>query len=269
MVAVPEISGRWRVPPVERAGHVSASGRAPTGAPTREVLRWAKYEPEARAELAISYLLHEWRTRTGPAVTPVSAEEFFSRTAATTDYGVEPGLVAHQSTHAWAGTVTKAGFTKFAWQPSHDDWLFVISGTTPMLLPSTSLAGRARDAGRRAVRPGGTAGGGCRRRPGADHTARTCAPGHHHAGHAHTRSTTWRSTGRPSPPLPRRPACPTRPPPSTTTRTPRGHRGRRGRMVVDLGTAHHVGHVELTWTAGRSPIAPSRRAPTAAPTDRR
>ncbi len=99
----------------------------------------AKYEPEARAELAISYLLHEWRTRTGPAITPVSEEEFFSRAAATTDYGVEPGLLAHQSAHARSGTVTKAGFTKFAWQPSHDDWLFVVSGTTPMLLPSTSL----------------------------------------------------------------------------------------------------------------------------------
>ncbi|WP_033440486.1 discoidin domain-containing protein [Saccharothrix sp. NRRL B-16314] len=98
----------------------------------------AKYEPEARAELAISYLLHEWRARTGP-VTPVSSEEFFAQAAATTDYGAEPGLLAHQSPHAWAGTVTKPGYTKFAWQPAHDDWLFVVGGATAMLLPSTSL----------------------------------------------------------------------------------------------------------------------------------
>ncbi|MFE9749874.1 discoidin domain-containing protein [Saccharothrix saharensis] len=104
----------------------------------------AKYEPEARAELAISYLLHEWRGRTGPVVEPVSEEEFFSSAAAVTDYGVEPGLVAHQSARAWAGTVTKPGFTKFAWQPGHDDWLFVVGGSTPMLVPSTSLAVRGR-----------------------------------------------------------------------------------------------------------------------------
>ncbi|ROP35160.1 discoidin domain-containing protein [Saccharothrix texasensis] len=106
----------------------------------------AKYEPEARAELAISYLLHEWRNRTGPVVEPVSEEEFFASAAGVTDYGVEPGLVAHQSTRAWAGTVTKAGYVKFAWQPGHDDWLFVVGGGTPMLVPSTSLAVRGRSA---------------------------------------------------------------------------------------------------------------------------
>ncbi len=38
--------------------------------------------------------------------------------------------------------MTKPGFTKFAWQPSHDDWLFVISGSTPMLLPSITVKSR-------------------------------------------------------------------------------------------------------------------------------
>ncbi|MER5267567.1 discoidin domain-containing protein [Actinosynnema sp. NPDC002837] len=104
----------------------------------------AKYEPEARAELAISYLLHEWRGRTGPVVEPVSEEEFFAAAAGVADYGVGPGLVAHQAARAWAGTVTKAGYVKVAWQPGHDDWLFVVSGDTPMLVPSTSSAVRGR-----------------------------------------------------------------------------------------------------------------------------
>ena len=102
----------------------------------------AKYEPEARAELAISYLLHELSV----GAQPVSEREFFERVATTIDHGAEPGLLTHQSPAAWAGTVTKPGFTKFAWQPSHDDWLFVISGTTPMLLPSTSMSVSSRKA---------------------------------------------------------------------------------------------------------------------------
>ncbi|MGW6935483.1 discoidin domain-containing protein [Lentzea sp. NPDC054927] len=96
----------------------------------------AKYEPEARAELAISYLLHELR----PPVAPAS--DFFTRAALAIDHGVEPGLLAHQSAAAWAGTVTKPGFTKFAWQPAHDDWLFKISGSTPMLLPPAAVVNR-------------------------------------------------------------------------------------------------------------------------------
>ncbi|HUQ56659.1 discoidin domain-containing protein [Lentzea sp.] len=98
----------------------------------------AKYEPEARAELAISYLLHELR----PSVEPVPERDFFARAAITIDHGVDPGLLTHQSAAAWAGTVTKPGFTKFAWQPHHDDWLFKISGTTPMLLPPKAVTGR-------------------------------------------------------------------------------------------------------------------------------
>ncbi|GAB2965835.1 discoidin domain-containing protein [Amycolatopsis acidiphila] len=99
-----------------------------------------KYEPEARAELAISYLLHEWRARRSPAVTPVSRERLFQTASGVRDFGDGPGLVAQQSAAAWAGAVSKPGFTKFAWQPAHDDWLFVVSGATPMFLPATSLS---------------------------------------------------------------------------------------------------------------------------------
>ncbi|MFE6164196.1 discoidin domain-containing protein [Streptomyces sp. NPDC056486] len=97
-----------------------------------------KYEPEARAELAISYLLHEWRARSGKhPVRPLSPGELFEQASGVRDHGTGPGLVSHQSRGAWAGTVSKPDFVKFAWQPAHDDWLFALSGTTPMFLPST------------------------------------------------------------------------------------------------------------------------------------
>lgn len=97
-----------------------------------------KYEPEARAELAISYLLHEWRARSGRSrVQPLSPAELFEQASGVQDHGWGPGLLSHQSSGAWAGVVSKPGFVKFAWQPAHDDWLFALSGTTPMFLPST------------------------------------------------------------------------------------------------------------------------------------
>ncbi|MET8851289.1 discoidin domain-containing protein [Amycolatopsis sp. NPDC004625] len=105
-----------------------------------------KYEPEARAEVAISYLLHEWRALNGGPVVPVSDREFDAHAAGTADFGTGPGLLAHRSPAAWAATVTKPGFVKFAWQPHHDDWLFVLGGANPMLLPSTNLAVRERHA---------------------------------------------------------------------------------------------------------------------------
>lgn len=97
-----------------------------------------KYEPEARAELAISYLLHVW-PGAGERVTPLSRAELFAYASGVADYGAGPGLVSHQSTAAWAGAVSKPAFVKFAWQPGHDDWLFRISGSTPMFLPSTAV----------------------------------------------------------------------------------------------------------------------------------
>ncbi|MEV7045810.1 discoidin domain-containing protein [Amycolatopsis sp. NPDC051061] len=105
-----------------------------------------KYEPEARAELAISYLLHEWRARHHGPLTPASAPEFDARAAGVADFGAAPGLLAHRSPAAWAATVTKPGFVKFAWQPHHDDWLFVLGGANPMLLPATNIAVKERHA---------------------------------------------------------------------------------------------------------------------------
>ncbi|WP_410632200.1 discoidin domain-containing protein [Amycolatopsis sp. cmx-4-83] len=105
-----------------------------------------KYEPEARAELAISYLLHEWRASHGGRVTPVRKDEFDAHAAGVADFGTGPGLLAHRSPAAWAGTVTKPGFVKFAWQPHHDDWLFVLGGANPALLPATNIAVRERHA---------------------------------------------------------------------------------------------------------------------------
>ncbi|WP_372665528.1 discoidin domain-containing protein [Amycolatopsis kentuckyensis] len=104
-----------------------------------------KYEPEARAELAISYLLHEWRAKQRP-ITPVTKPEFDTHAAGAVDFGAGPGLLAHRSPAAWAGTVTKPGFVKFAWQPHHDDWLFVLGGANPMLLPATNIAVKERHA---------------------------------------------------------------------------------------------------------------------------
>ncbi|CAM5288957.1 hypothetical protein SFIMM107S_04127 [Streptomyces griseus] len=97
-----------------------------------------KYEPEARAELAISYLLHVW-PGAGRPVVPLSQRELFAYASGVTDFGEGPGLVSHQSPAAWAGAVSKPKFVKFAWQPGHDDWLFRISGATPMFLPSTAV----------------------------------------------------------------------------------------------------------------------------------
>ncbi|QIQ06107.1 discoidin domain-containing protein [Streptomyces liangshanensis] len=97
-----------------------------------------KYEPEARAEVAISYLLHEWRASQGAAVRPLTDPELFARASGVKDFGAGPGLVAHQSPAAWAAAVSKQGFLKFCWQPAHDDWLFSLSGTTPMFLPSVA-----------------------------------------------------------------------------------------------------------------------------------
>ncbi|MDP5315804.1 discoidin domain-containing protein [Streptomyces poriferorum] len=98
----------------------------------------AKYEPEARAEIAISYLLHRWRAAHGGVVAPLSDEEFYAQASGVRDFAEGPGLVVQQTPAAWAAAVSKPGFVKFAWQPAHDDWLFALSGSTPMFLPSTA-----------------------------------------------------------------------------------------------------------------------------------
>jgi hypothetical protein len=92
-----------------------------------------KYEPEARAELAISYLFHRLR---GKPVRPVSQAEFFRRASGTRNFGRGVGLTAHQSERAFAAAVTKPGFVNFLWQPGHDNWL--IDTREPAFLPPQS-----------------------------------------------------------------------------------------------------------------------------------
>ena len=107
----------------------------------------AKYEPEARAELAISYLFHVWGRRLHrKPVVPVSDAEFFTAASAATDYGATPGLLAHNTPRAFAATVSKPGFVKFVYAPDHDDWLFDVSDTAPSLLPTTTATVSSRSA---------------------------------------------------------------------------------------------------------------------------
>ncbi|MFJ4716817.1 discoidin domain-containing protein [Streptomyces sp. NPDC088785] len=129
---------------LELAGRLEAYQKYPPEYRLAKFSGEPKYEPEARAEIAISYLLHVWAAGQRRQVTPYSRAELFAHAAGVSDFGDGPGLVSHQSPAAWAGAVSKAGFVKFAWQPAHDDWLFRISGATPMFLPATTgkVAGR-------------------------------------------------------------------------------------------------------------------------------
>lgn len=100
------------------------------------------YEPEARAEVGMAYLLHYWRAGLpGGNVTPVSEAEFFSASSATRDWGAGVGLTGHQTLQATALTVTKPGYVKFAWLPDHDDWLFDPSGNSAFFAPSGVTVG--------------------------------------------------------------------------------------------------------------------------------
>ena len=95
------------------------------------------YEPEARAEVGMAYLLHYSRAKLrGGSVTPVSEDEFFAASSGTYDWGPGVGLAAQQTPGATALSVTKPGFVKFAWLPGHDDWLFDPSGTNAFFAPS-------------------------------------------------------------------------------------------------------------------------------------
>ncbi len=104
----------------------------------------AKYEPEARAELAISYLFHVWRARHAAPVIPVSQAQFVAAAAATTDYGEIPGMLAQNSPNAFAAAISKPTYVKFVYAPNHDDWLFDLAGATPSLLPSTAATVNSR-----------------------------------------------------------------------------------------------------------------------------
>lgn len=97
-----------------------------------------KYEPEARAEIAISYLLHvESAESEAGIVVPTPQDEFFQRLSGVRDFGAGPGLSVQQSENAWAASSSKPGFLKFPWAPQHDSWLFALSGATPYLYPNS------------------------------------------------------------------------------------------------------------------------------------
>lgn len=87
-------------------------------------------EPQARAEIAIAYLLHKLRKR---VVQPVSKEEFFAGASGTRDFGAEIGLVVQQTPTAFAGAVTDQGHTTLLWQPGHDNWF--VDTRVPAFLP--------------------------------------------------------------------------------------------------------------------------------------
>ena len=98
-----------------------------------------KYEPEARAEIGISYLLHvEAAESADGVVQPTPEDEFFQHLSGVRDFGAVPGLTVQQSSDAWAAASSHDGFVKFPWVPSHDSWLFNISGSNPYLYPKTS-----------------------------------------------------------------------------------------------------------------------------------
>ncbi|MFI5910229.1 discoidin domain-containing protein [Dactylosporangium sp. NPDC051541] len=94
-----------------------------------------KYEPEARAELAIAYLFHRWRPAPVP---PVTSAEFFAAAAGVRDFGPGTGLTAQQTATGFAAAVTKPGFVRFLWQPGHDNWL--IDTRASAFLPAQTAA---------------------------------------------------------------------------------------------------------------------------------
>ena len=79
-----------------------------------------RHEPEARAELAISYLFHR---RRGTPTRPTTPQVFFAGASGTRDFGDDIGLTVQQSPRAFAGAATKTGQVRLLWQPGHDNWL--------------------------------------------------------------------------------------------------------------------------------------------------
>lgn len=90
-------------------------------------------EAEARAELAVAYLLHQFR---GKPVAPVSRRQFFAAARGTRDFGIPVGLTVQQSEAGFAAAVTREGFARFLWQPGHDHWL--MDTRVPAFLPAGS-----------------------------------------------------------------------------------------------------------------------------------
>ncbi|MFC3502322.1 discoidin domain-containing protein [Micromonospora krabiensis] len=101
-----------------------------------------KYEPEARAEVAISYLFHAWRAANGGVVEPVDSTTFFTAAAGTRDFGAQAGLTAQQTATAFAAAVSKTGFVSFLWAPAHDNWLFDTRAASLLPRQSAPVLGR-------------------------------------------------------------------------------------------------------------------------------
>ena len=118
-------------------------------APTDRLTKFSgepKYEPEARAEIAISYLLHvEAAESDAGVVQPTPQNEFFARLAGTRDFGTDAGLTVQQSNNAWAAALSRKGFVKFPWVPDHNSWMFDVSGNTPYLYPNTGVTVDGRE----------------------------------------------------------------------------------------------------------------------------
>ena len=127
-------AARCEVALAERLGGVPG---VPAGRPPREVL--GRVQVRAGSPRRTGHQLPAARVAgpvrgKRPCVRCRSASSS-SRPVASPTTGRGPGLVSHQSPGAWSGAVGKSGFVKFAWQPAHDDWLFALSGATPMFLP--------------------------------------------------------------------------------------------------------------------------------------
>lgn len=106
-----------------------------------------KYEPEARAELAIAYLLHRHR---GKPVTPLSPAAFFAGASGTREFGT---LTVQQTPAGFAAAATQTGFVNFLWQPRHDHW-FVDTRASAFLPPSAGAPSATWTTAYRADRDG-------------------------------------------------------------------------------------------------------------------
>ena len=137
-----------------------------------------KDEPEARAELAISYLFHRYRKT---PVRPVSKSAFFAAASGTRDFG---GMTVQQSPNGFAAAVTQTGFVNLLWQPRHDNWLIDTSAVA-FLPPGTHEPTESWTAAYR------------RDRDGLDATATVLAFGEDYAGFVTlpTGSVVYASTG--------------------------------------------------------------------------
>lgn len=141
-----------RDPDAARAEQQMAASLAPYQgyAPVYRLAKFSgepKYEPEARAEIAIAYLLHVAAANSaqGP-VEPTPVNEYFARLAGVRDFGDAAGFTVQQTETAWAGAASRNGFVKFPWVPGHDAWLFDISGNSTFLYPRSGDAVDGREA---------------------------------------------------------------------------------------------------------------------------